>query len=145
VLGDGDGLWLGDGEPEEGVGEGLGEAGLVWLLLGLGEAGLDGCRVAGAVCCLGADCPPTMPPTVVPDPLRCQTTASSGFPATSSNPLIPPITPRNIPRLATVTSSQPGRLCSQAVARCGQAAPRCGQAAPRRSEPGRPDGAAAGL
>lgn len=52
--GDGLGLELGDGLPEDGVGDGLGDAGLVRVPPGLGDAERDkdvALPVAGEACC----------------------------------------------------------------------------------------------
>jgi hypothetical protein len=113
VVGDGLVLPVGDGEPEDGVGEGVDE--LVGVLDGLGDEvsrpGAVARWVAGLVDCDGW--PPTRPPTLVPVPLWCQTTASSGLPAAASNTVMPPTTPAKIPRLARTTASQAGRPRSQ--------------------------------
>lgn len=109
VVGDGLALLVGEGELEDGVGEGLDEP--VDVLDGLGDAvsrrGAVARWVARAVDRDGW--PPTRPPTLVPVPLWCQTTASSGLPAAASNTVMPPTTPTKTPRLATVTASQAGR------------------------------------
>ncbi len=70
---------------------------------------LDGCgdTVAGDVGC--GLLPPTTLPMVVPEPGLCQMIESSGFPATFSITVMPPITAANIAAAVKQSISQPGR------------------------------------
>jgi hypothetical protein len=107
VVGDGLALPVGEGEVDDGVGDGVGEPVDVADGLGDEESRRTATRRDGVVD--GDGWPPIRPPTLVPVPFWCQTTASSGLPSAASNTVMPPTTPTKIPRLATVRASQPGR------------------------------------
>jgi hypothetical protein len=133
AVGEGLALWPGAGEPDDDVGDGLGE-----LAEGLGDGevwpGEVGCAV-GAVDFDGW--PPTRLPTVVPPPVWCQTTASSGLPAATSNTVMPPSTTTNTAALAATTRAQTGQRRSRPIHRASHhvagppGSPRPGSPPPR--------------
>ena len=99
--------WVFAGPPGDGPAEELGdppgevaeEVGVAPTLAEGDVGGADGvavgvCVCAGVVCVLR---PPTTPPTVVPPPCRCQTTAFSGFPTDNSNTVMAATATRNVP------------------------------------------------
>ena len=103
--GDGPAVELGDplGEVAEGVG-------VTPTLAERDVAGADGVAVSVGVCA-GVVCvvrPPTTPPTVVPPPCRCQTTAFSGLPTDNSNTVMAATATRNVPTAIPVITSQRG-------------------------------------